>query len=62
MYNHIEQELRPILSHNTYALEQEKVNLLITKLDSLGSQHYAEIASALRTLFPPKKLHPWVFS
>ena len=54
------QQLKSIFSKNIYNLDRYTVNLMITKLECLGN-YYSEIASALRTLFPVRRLHPWVF-
>ena len=57
---HMNQQLKTIFSKNIYDLDRYTVNLMITKLECLGN-YYLEIASALTTFFPVRRLHPWVF-
>ena len=55
------QQLRAIFSENLYNLTREKIHLITAKLDCLGCPYHSDIAYALKTLFPVKRLHPWVF-
>ena len=58
----MDNQIRTIFSKNMYDLDRQTVILMTARLDSLGCPYHSDIACALRTLFPARKLHPWVFS
>ena len=57
----MDNQIRTLFSKNLYDLDRRTVVWMTARLDSVNCPYHSDIACALRTLFPAKKLHPWVF-